>query len=198
MVEKTLIPEKIPYPHDPFLRMVFKSPIVFYRLGLGRLVGRLFMVLTTTGRKSGQPRRTGIEYHRYRGRMYVMNGYGMRSDWYRNLLKDPRVTVQTDQGTQSCLARPLTTDEEYAEVFGMVEENRAFRTFVGWLGFHLTREEFVAQKTRWPLVVFEPTDQATPPPLQADLTWVWPFAAVVFALGWLAGRSDRSRCQKNK
>jgi hypothetical protein len=35
------------------VKWLFQSPILLYRLGLGFLVGRLFMVMTTVGRKSG-------------------------------------------------------------------------------------------------------------------------------------------------
>jgi len=33
-----------------------------YALGLGRLIGRLILLLTTTGRKSGLPRVTPLQY----------------------------------------------------------------------------------------------------------------------------------------
>jgi deazaflavin-dependent oxidoreductase (nitroreductase family) len=94
-VHQPLQTELLPYPSHPVLRALFKSPILLYRLGLGWLVGRLFMILTTTGRKSGLPRPTAIEYHRLHGRKYVMNAYGTKSDWYRNLLADPLVTIQS-------------------------------------------------------------------------------------------------------
>jgi len=47
------------YPSG-IMKRLLKAPILFYRLGLGLVVGRLFMVMTTTGRKSGQPRRIAM------------------------------------------------------------------------------------------------------------------------------------------
>lgn len=70
------------------------------------------MVMTTIGRKSGLPRHTGIGFHQFQGRKYVMNVYGMKSDWYRNVLADPHVTIQTTDGVEVCLARRITMDEE--------------------------------------------------------------------------------------
>ncbi len=42
--------ETIPYPSHPALKHLFHTPIWLWRLGLGPLVGRLFMVMTTTRR----------------------------------------------------------------------------------------------------------------------------------------------------
>jgi hypothetical protein len=77
-----LLTESLAYPSGAPMKYVYKLPIVLYRLGLGALVGQLFMILTTTGRKSGLPRRTAIEFHQHKGRKYVMVGW-KKSDWYQ-------------------------------------------------------------------------------------------------------------------
>ena len=190
-IDRSLPTELLPYPSYPLLRTLFKSPLFLYRLGLGRPVGQLFMILTTTGRKSGLPRHTAIEYHRFHGRKYVMNAYGMKSDWYRNLLADPLVTIQTADGVESCRARRLTGDAELAEAYGFVETSPAFRRLIQRLGFEMSREEFLAQQDRWWLVTFDPTDDPTPLPLEADLRWVLPLAAagIVGGLAMVRSRS---------
>lgn len=190
-VHQPLQTELLPYPSHPVLRALFKSPILLYRLGLGWLVGRLFMILTTTGRKSGLPRHTAIEYHRLHGRKYVMNAYGMKSDWYRNVVADPRVTIQTADGVDHCRARRLTSDAELIEAYGFVESSPAFRRLIQRLGFEMSRDEFLARKDHWWLVTFDPTDDPTPPPLEADLRWVLPLAAagVVGGLAMIRSRS---------
>ena len=41
--------------HPPaFISRFFKMPLVFYRLGLGGIFGKYFMVLTHVGRRSGK------------------------------------------------------------------------------------------------------------------------------------------------
>lgn len=50
-------------------------------------------------------------------------------------------------------------------------------------GFVMTPEQFIAEKERFTFVTFEPTDQPTPPPLKADLVWVW---AVLLSVCFLA------------
>jgi|YNPBryunderm2012_1023409.scaffolds.fasta_scaffold42876_3 hypothetical protein len=83
------------YPNRPLRRAINRAPIMLYRLGLGPLIGRLVMIMSTTGRRSGLTRRTALEYHICGGLIYVMSGYGARPDWYQNMLADPRVTLQT-------------------------------------------------------------------------------------------------------
>ena len=45
--------------------------------------------ITTTGRKTGQPRCTEIWFHNIDGRLYVTGTPGNR-DWYANFVANPR------------------------------------------------------------------------------------------------------------
>jgi deazaflavin-dependent oxidoreductase (nitroreductase family) len=65
-----------------------------YSVGLGFLVGRIVLLLTTKGRRTGLPRTTPLQYEEHDGKIYVMSAMGPRSDWYRNILVDPRVDVR--------------------------------------------------------------------------------------------------------
>lgn len=74
-----LITERLTYPTGTPLKYLYKTPILLYRMGLGPVIGRLFMIITTTGRKSGLPRRTAIEFHQYGGmRCFINATYPMR------------------------------------------------------------------------------------------------------------------------
>jgi len=65
----------------------------------GYFEGRRVMVLTTTGRKSGQPRSSVVTYSRD-GDDYIVVGSksGEPEDpwWFTNLVADPVVTIETD------------------------------------------------------------------------------------------------------
>ncbi|HYB12405.1 MAG TPA: nitroreductase family deazaflavin-dependent oxidoreductase [Myxococcota bacterium] len=50
-----------------------------------------WVLLTTTGRKSGQPREVLLPCERTREALLVISTYGWRAHWLRNLRKDPRV-----------------------------------------------------------------------------------------------------------
>ena len=52
-----------------------------------------FLTLTTTGRRTGLPRRTPLNYAILDGRVYLLSGFGVHADWYRNLTAEPRVTL---------------------------------------------------------------------------------------------------------
>jgi deazaflavin-dependent oxidoreductase (nitroreductase family) len=171
--QEKLITEKLPYPSGSVMKYVYKTPILLYRLGLGAYVGRLFMIMTTTGRKSGLPRRTAIEFHERAGRKYVMVGW-TQSDWYQNLLANPVMTIQTASGVERVRARRLETDEEYREAWDVAAESRSIKAIMDMSGIHMTRESFVAQKHRFVLLTFDPTDESAPEPLEADLKWVVP------------------------
>jgi len=164
--------EKLPYPSG-LVKWLYKTPILFYRLGLGFLVGRLFMVMTTLGRKSGQPRQTGIEFHEYKGRRYVFSAWGTKADWFHNIEANPRITIQTWRGGESVLARRITSDQELAEAFAFAMSNPSMRMVMKSAGFGQNLEQFLVQKDRFTFVTFDPTDQPTPAPLKADLAWIW-------------------------
>ncbi len=65
-----------------------------YALGLGPLVGRIILLLTTTGRKSGQRRVTPLQYEEIEGVIYLGAARGRQSDWVRNIVADPHVEVR--------------------------------------------------------------------------------------------------------
>jgi deazaflavin-dependent oxidoreductase (nitroreductase family) len=88
-----LVPKDNP---GPVFRYIFRIPILLYRLGLGRFVGPHFLLLTTTGRKSGKIHRTPLEFtaEEKTGSYIVSAGWGGKTDWYKNALAEPNVQVQ--------------------------------------------------------------------------------------------------------
>lgn len=65
-----------------------------YRLGFGPIIGRFVLLLTTTGRKSGLPRVTPLQYEVVDGAIYIGSARGTKADWFRNILANPCVQVQ--------------------------------------------------------------------------------------------------------
>jgi deazaflavin-dependent oxidoreductase (nitroreductase family) len=88
-----LVPTDSP---GPVFRYIFKIPILLYRLGLGGFVGPHFLLLTTTGRKTGKIHRTPLEFtfDEKSGGYIVSAGWGGRTDWYKNALATPVVKLQ--------------------------------------------------------------------------------------------------------
>jgi hypothetical protein len=74
---------------------------------------------------------------------------------------------------QTAEAHRLVADPELAEAFEFAMSKPTPRTVFKALGFKMTPEEFLAQKECFTFVTFEPAEEKTPPPLQANLVWVW-------------------------
>ena len=84
--------------------------------------------ITTTGRKSGEPRRIEIVFHNVDGRI-VISGMPMRDRtraWIHNLEADPRLTVHLKQGVAADLpgtARIVTDEAERRDLLAAVARN---------------------------------------------------------------------------
>src|SRR5215813_11451991 len=52
-----------------------------------------WVLLTTTGRRTGLAREVLLPCERFAEAMFVISTYGRRSDWIRNLTREPRVSV---------------------------------------------------------------------------------------------------------
>ena len=67
------------------------------------------VLLTTTGRRSGEPRTTPMMFHRDGDRVLVIAsnvGAAAHPDWYLNLVADPHVTVEVGDESYPALATP--------------------------------------------------------------------------------------------
>ena len=96
---------------DRLRRAMFKGPVRFYRGPLATLLGnQCILLVTTTGRKSGKPRTVGLGYMREGDSYFVVAGWGIRSDWYQNVLANPAVTVQV--GSRHFAARAVSVADQ--------------------------------------------------------------------------------------
>ena len=100
----------------PVFKWIFKIPILYYKLGLGWMLEKRFLLLTTTGRKTGKPRQTPLEFvHNPQDDSYrVSPGWGGNTDWYKNVRHNPHVTVQVGRRKFEAAAE-AAPDEEAAE-----------------------------------------------------------------------------------
>lgn len=59
--------------------------------------------ITTTGRRSGQPRRIEIFLHNFDGVLWLTGRPGFPRDWVANLKKDPSMTLHLKRGVSADL-----------------------------------------------------------------------------------------------
>lgn len=77
--------------------------------------GTTVLILTTTGRKSGEPRSTPLIYQRHGDDVLVVASNGGADApplWFRNLEADPEVQVQVKGDRFTARARTATAEEK--------------------------------------------------------------------------------------
>jgi deazaflavin-dependent oxidoreductase (nitroreductase family) len=126
-----------------------------YRRTNGKLGARLLWfpaaLLTTIGRKSGQPRTTATLYLRDGDRVVVPASFGGRAEhprWYLNLKSNPKVEVQIRDEQLKLVARDAT-DEERNRYWPPL-----IRMYPPYKGYRDATDRVI------PLVVCEPAEAA--------------------------------------
>lgn len=135
-VENAILTYLVPRDHPgPVWRWLFKLPIVFYRAGLGWLIGRRILLLHTIGRKTGKRRMTPLEYSydAVTDTYTVMAGWGGKTDWYRNARAHSDVHMQVGHRAFNAIAEPVSQETVAQMMAEMVRVNpRVLRTFARW------------------------------------------------------------------
>lgn len=115
------------------LRLVGKLNAPVYRLSGGRVGGKLgrapILLLTTTGRKSGQPRTAPVLYLADGERFVVINtnaGNAKTPGWSLNLQANPEAEVEVGRKRRKVRAR-LAEGEERTELW-----HRHMEQYAGW------------------------------------------------------------------
>ena len=76
------------------MKKIQKIHRVLYAIGLGPIIGKIILLLTTTGRNSGLKRVTPLQYEEINGRYYLGSARGLKADWVRNIQVNPKVEVR--------------------------------------------------------------------------------------------------------
>lgn len=75
-------------------RWLARAPIPVFRAGFGWVFAGVLVMVEHRGRRSGLPRYVVLEtVVTEPGTVVVPSGYGSRSQWFRNVLADPRVRL---------------------------------------------------------------------------------------------------------
>ena len=80
--------------------------------------------ITTTGRKSGEPRRIEIWAQSFDGRLFITGSPGKRS-WYANLVATPNFVYHPKEDGDldvPAVARPITNEEERRATYTRLKE----------------------------------------------------------------------------
>ena len=125
---------------DTFIKWMSRINTFFYRRGGGEGLGSTFQkipvaLLTTTGRKSGQPRVSPLYFLRDGDRVDGGRLQGRSCEqpqWYLNLKADPKVSVQIKKEVLDLTARDAT-DEERAHYWPqLVKMYPTYEDYQSW------------------------------------------------------------------
>lgn len=97
------------------MKNVQKIHRVLYAIGLGRIIGGLILLLTTTGRKSGMKRVTPLQYEKIGDDYYLGAARGLKADWVRNILVNPRVEIRVGAKQFEGQAEVVTDPGRFAD-----------------------------------------------------------------------------------
>ena len=105
---------QLPEPPRGWKAKLWRAPIWFYRIGLGGMFGKRFLLLNHIGRKSGQPRQAVIEvvdFDAQKNIYYVVSGFGEKAQWFQNIMHTPQVNIQVGSRKMSAQAERLSLED---------------------------------------------------------------------------------------
>ncbi len=180
-------------------RRMNRFMVGMFRLGLGPYISNPYtgyiMVITTTGRRSGLPHRTPVNFIEEAGQVYCMAGFGERSDWYRNVRANPRVHVWVGGHGWEGQAELVTDQSQWVPLYRRIAGRAGFadRAFTKLQFSHLSDDEILSLAGQTPVVRIR-LDRPLPADQQpGDLRWLWPVLAATFLAGWRLRRGGRRR-----
>ncbi len=153
---------KAPKPPQGLSRFMWRMPIYLYKAHLGWLLGERFLLLTHTGRISGERRQAVLEIIRVdktKQIYYVASGFGEKSDWFCNLQNNPKATIQVGRQLMHVQARLLNPEEAEEEFLDYARRHpTAIKNLAGMLGYQLDGSEtsLRALAKAMPVVAFQP------------------------------------------
>ena len=139
------------------------GPILAYKIGLGPLIGRFVLLLTTTGRKTGLQRVTPLQYEVIDGVYHIGAVFGMKTDWVRNIQANPHVQVRIKNSTFHGQAEISIDPEDIADFiqYRMNKHPRMIGLIMKLDGFtpRPSREELIEYSKNLALVRITPVAQ---------------------------------------
>jgi len=105
----------------PVVALLNRAPILLYRAHLGWVLGTRFLMLTTTGRKTGRTRRTVLEVMKRAdgpaggnaATLWVVASRGRHTDWYANAVAAGPTRVAWMNRSFTPRVRALDADERF-------------------------------------------------------------------------------------
>ena len=178
----------------------FMIPV--HRLGLGAWIatpiGGHMLLLRVRGRRTGKDRYVPLSYVIVDGAIWVLAGYGVRTQWYRNILACPEVDVWLPGRVVRCRASEAREPADRKRIIPFVARNIGLPgAMLGGDPWHADDEAILATVSWVPLVRLDPLSGplASGPDDPGGHGWIWRQLVVAWlALG--AVRAARRRVRR--
>ncbi len=143
------------------MKAVQRVHLRLYAIGRGWIVGGFILLLTHTGRKTGNRYVTPLQYEKIDGAYCVGAGRGSSADWFRNILVNPLVHVQVSQFEFDCQAEPVTDLDKVMDFLEYRRKHHPFMIglimkFAHRLPMHPTRAQILELSKSTPMVILRP------------------------------------------
>jgi deazaflavin-dependent oxidoreductase (nitroreductase family) len=111
---------------NPLLRAMLKVPALVYVGPLADLMrSRCILLLTTRGRKTGQPRTGAVSFMPVGDHFVVFSGWGVGSNWFQNIRANPEVRVKVGRRRLRATARVVEDPERRRELMRQMQVRSA-------------------------------------------------------------------------
>lgn len=135
-----------------------------YRRGIGPT--RVVLLLTTTGRRSGLPRLTPLQYELVDGLYFVASARGRQADWFKNIQASPYVHVQLRKNEFAAYAEPVTDPARIADFLELRLQRhplmvRLIMHLFDHLPLRFTRADLEELSKEKALVILHPLDETS-------------------------------------
>jgi len=169
-----------------YFKYLNKFMIWMWRLGLGWMIniwpdvfGRI-MVITHTGRKSGQRYQTPVNYTIIDDDIYCTAGFGEGADWFRNMMTDPQVEVWLPGGWWLGVAEDVSDSEARTPIMREVLIASGFAAYAAGINPRKMNDQTLSTVTApYRLVRIRRAEARTGPDGPGDLAWIWPLAVLL-------------------
>ena len=181
-------------------RLLNRNMVLMWRLGLGRSMANpsvgYILVLTTTGRKSGQRRRVPLNFAEDEEGISCLAGFGRTTHWLLNLQADPACEVWLPDGRRRVgRGEVVALESRRVELVREILVRSGFAAAVAHPGLDLataTDDEIAGlgprPDLRYEVVRIELGASIIGPDGPGDLTWIWPATLAATGAVLLGGR----------
>jgi deazaflavin-dependent oxidoreductase (nitroreductase family) len=168
-----------------FFKYFNRFMLIMWRLGLDRWLSfwpsgfGQFMVINHTGRKSGELRKTPVNFAEVEGEIYCVAGAGRTSDWYQNMLANPNVEIWLPYSRWSGNAEVIPLAREVLPILREVLRCSGFAGRLAGIYPGLSDDDLLSVCNDYGLVHIIRQQPRTGKGGPGDLAWVWSLAVML-------------------